>query len=95
MNEVLSKTTSHDLGGYLRYYLKKSSHHNEDFGEYNSYGIRIVLENGEIIEEASVEDISTEYDYVENLFLLLVEGKAMPISLNEIVYDYLCAECVE
>lgn len=90
MNIILSKKTTLLSGGQLEYLLIKDSHYNEDIGKYESYGLQVIYKDGDIHENAVVCDISTEYEYVEKLFFTLVQADVMPVTLNDIVYDYIC-----
>lgn len=91
MREILCKKESCSTGGTLKYLLILTKQKVIDSGEYETYGISITHECEESDETETIEDISTDFEYVNKLFLKIVENEVYPINLAEIVYDYLCS----
>lgn len=91
MREIFSKKEKCAAGGILMYSLISTKQKCLDFGEYESYGISITYECSNSNETEIIEDISTDLECVKRLFLKITESEVYPVSLAEIVYDYLCS----
>lgn len=74
----------YQTGGYT-YVLSKSIICTEDFGTTAVYGISIFGDE----QQASVKDISDDYNYVYRLFELIIEEELYPEHLRDVVEDYL------
>ena len=78
-------TTAHWL--YLPF---KKQYINSDGTTYDSYGLQVWLcQNGQRQPEASIGDISTYQDVVENLALQFTMQQLSPIHFYEAVMDAL------
>lgn len=92
MREVFCKRENCSTGGVLEYSLILSKNKDIDNGEYETYGISITHQCDGSNQNEVIEDISTDFECVKKLFFLLTEAEVYPVSLTEIVYDYLCSE---
>lgn len=71
-------------GKYI-YGLSETKITTEEFGKVVTYGIIITGENN----SACVKDISNSFNFVYNLFELIVEEELYPEHLQDVVEDYL------
>ncbi len=94
MREIVIKQEKSALGGTLMYSLFSTIQRIDDFGEYESYGISITYEFNNTAETERVEDISTDFEFVERLFTIIADSEVYPVNLGEIVYDFLCGKTV-
>ena len=67
------------------YQCIKQERHNEDIGNYITYGIEITEEN--II----MDDVSCNKEKTENIVELINEHQASPIHLDEIIDNLIAA----
>lgn len=59
-------------------------------GKGTQYGISVLKEENGQIEEKTVNDISHDVKEVTSLIKTLADNKVTPISVLDVVYDYLC-----
>ncbi len=63
----------------------------DEASEYEKYGVCLVkVLDGDLIEEfATVDHVCHERDEAQRLIERLAQGEAMPVSLSDIIDDYL------
>lgn len=71
--------------GDYAYILSQSTIISADSGKVDVYGISIVGAE----EKAEVTDVSNDFNFVLNLFDLIVEGGLYPVHLYDVVEDFL------
>ena len=71
-----------------RYSIITEKLFNEDFGEYISYGISFVCQNGDY---GKISDLSLNKNLVENFCRLLNTSGVKPTELEEYIEDFLAS----
>lgn len=71
----------------FHYHLLKEILYSDELGEYISFGIQVTNQRGDKV--ASVSDISTKQDYVEELCRLFNKNNLSPLHLRDVIEDML------
>lgn len=55
------------------------------------YGIKVRSELFRTADEASVEDITSEFSFAERLLFMLADNLVLPSTVDEVIEEYLAA----
>lgn len=90
---LVGNSSVHCQNGRLlvsEYYLLTGKCRTDGITDTTTYGIKCELrQDGKLVDSSTVEDISPLQKNVENLILLLQRNSVTPVTLKDVIEDYI------